>query len=152
MSTTLTVGDLLYEFTGKIAALHEFGVALPAVLSGQVPIPPGGARFDIHVEGNLAGPRLKASVAAIDYIEMRADGLSRLHVHARLTTADGANIAFFADGIAVPEANSPVLTLKENVTLFTNAPAYAWVNAIQVWAQGTANPALGEIRIKAYIA
>ena len=61
-------------------------------------------------------------------------------------------IALAADGVAIPEKGSPVLHLRENVTLTTNHPEYAWLNPIQVWAPGTVDLSKGEIRVQGYAA
>jgi hypothetical protein len=53
-------------------------------------------------------------------------------------------------GVGIPQPGSPVVQLRENATLTTNPPEYAWVNTIQVWAPGTVDVAKGEIRIKGY--
>jgi hypothetical protein len=63
---------------------------------------------------------------------------------------DGKKISLTADGVAVPEEESPVFKRRENVTLTTNHPEYSWVNPIQVWAPLTADVLKGEIRIKGY--
>ena len=82
---------------------------------------------------------------------IRADGRAQLNIHAEITTEDGKKIALAADGVAIPEGRiKPVFQLRENVTLTTNHPEYAWVNPIQVWAPGTVDVSKREIRIKAY--
>jgi hypothetical protein len=151
-STTITVGELLYEATVHFTKVTEYGVSLEAAVSGQVAPPPAGARFDVAFEGVARGPKLKGTVVGVDGLHMRADGRTQLHIHAEITTDDGAKIAFFADGVATPEPGTAVLQLRENVTLTTASPGYAWVNQLQVWAQGTVDPAKGEVNVKAYAA
>jgi hypothetical protein len=73
-----------------------------------------------------------------------------LHIHAEITTEDGKKIALAADGIAIPEQGSSVIQLRENVTLLTNHPELAWLNALQLWATGTVDVANGQVRVKAY--
>jgi hypothetical protein len=151
-STTITVGELLYEFTGQFTKVAEYGVSLEALLAGQVAPAPGGARFDVAFEGSSRGPRLKGILTGVDYLQMRADGRTELHIHAEITTEDGEKIALFADGVATPKEGTGVLQPRENVTLSTSSPAYSWVNQLQVWGQGTVDPAKGEINVKGYAA
>lgn len=141
-------GELLYEYTPMITQVVEYGVSMDALMSGQVPPPAEGARFDVYFEGPVAGARLSGSVKGVDYLHMRADGRTQLDIHAEITTQDGKKIALFADGVALGEP--PVLQLRENVTLTTSHPEHSWVNTLQIWAPGTVDLAKGEIRIKGY--
>jgi hypothetical protein len=143
-------GDLIYEYTAHITQVVGYGASADAVLSGRTPPPPEGARFDVYFEGPVTGPRVNGTVKGVDYLLLRADGRSHLHIHAEIATADGKRIALAADGVAIPEPGSPVLLLRENVTLISNHPEFAWVNRIQIWAPGTVDLSKGEIRIKAY--
>jgi len=45
---------------------------------------------------------------------------------------------------------SPVAQLRENVTLTTSEPSYAWLNSLWIWATGTADFGIGEINVTAY--
>lgn len=143
-------GELIYEYAPRFTQVVEYGVSAEAVFSGQTPPPPEGARFDVSFEGPVSGPKLKGTVRGVDYLHIRADGRAQLHIHAEIATEDGNRIALAADGVAIPEEGSPIFQLRENVTLMTNHPDYAWVNPIQVWAPGTVDVSKGEIRIKAY--
>ena len=40
--------------------------------------------------------------------------------------------------------------LRENVTLTTSEPDYAWVNPLQIWGPGTCDLAKGEVHISGY--
>lgn len=151
-SSTITVGELLYDATVHFTKITEYGVSLEAVLSGQAAPPLAGVRFDVTVEGVARGPKLRGTIAGVDYLSMRADGRWQLHIHAEITTDDGQKIAFFADGVASPEPGTELIQLRENVTLTTASPAYAWVNLLQVWAKGTLDPIKGEVNVKAYAA
>jgi len=144
-------GELIYEYTPRITQVVEYGTSADGVFSGRTPPPPEGARFDVHFEGPVTGPRLRGTVKGVDYLHVRADGRSQLHIHAEITTDDGKKIALAADGVAIPQPGSPVFQLRENVTLTTSHPEYSWVNPIQIWAPGTVDLSKGEIRIKAYI-
>lgn len=149
---TGTPGELIYEYTGKLTQMVEYGIPAAGILSGQTPPPPEGARFDVHFEGAVSGPKMQGTVRGVDYLHLRADGRGQLHIHAEITTADGKKIAFFADGVAIPEPGTPVFQLRENATLTTNHPEYAWVNTIQVWAAGTVDVSKGELHVKGYAA
>lgn len=143
-------GELLYEYTPKITQVVEYGVSMDALFSGQAPPPPEGASFDVYFEGPVTGAKLSGSVKGVDYLHIRADGRSQLHIHAEITTEDGKKIALAADGVAL--GSPPVLELRENVTLTTSHPEHSWVNAIQIWAPGTVDLAAGQIRVKGYAA
>jgi hypothetical protein len=144
-------GQLIYEYTLQITLTVEYGASAEAVFSGQTP-PPEGARFDLHLEGAVAGPRFNGTVRGVDYLEFRADGRAELHIHAEITTEDGKKIALFADGVAIPEKGSPIFQLRENVTLTSNHPELSWVNPIQIWAAGTADVSTGQVRVTAHAA
>ncbi len=146
------LGELLYDATVNFTKVTEYGFSLEAFLGGQASPPPSGARIDIAFEGTVSGPKLKGRITGIDYLRIRADGHAQLHIHAEIATDDGAKVAFFADGIARPEAGASLLQLRENITLTASSPAYAWVNQVQGWGQGTVDPAKGEVKVKAYVA
>jgi Protein of unknown function (DUF3237) len=145
-----TPGELIYEYTAQFTQVLEHGASASAVSSGQVRPPAEGARFDVYFEGPIAGPKVKGTVKGVDYLNIRADGRGQLKIHAEITTGDGKKIALAADGVVIPEQGSPLFQLRENVTLTTNHPEYAWLNPIQVWAPGTVDVAKGEIRIMGY--
>lgn len=142
-------GELIYEYTPRIAQVVEYGASADAVFSGETP-PPEGARFDLYLEGPVAGPKLKGTVRGVDYLEFRADGRAELHIHAEIATEDGKKIALFADGVAIPQKGSPVFRLRENVRLTSNHPDLLWVNTIQIWATGMVDVSKGQVRVKAY--
>ncbi len=148
----IEVGDLLYEYTVKITGITEYGVSLSALLSGEAVPPPQGARFDGAFEGPVTGPKLTGTLRGVDYLTLRADGFFQLHIHAEMAPASGEKIAFFADGVATPREGNPVADLRENVSLSTACEAYAWVNALQIWAIGTLDLAEQVVHIKGYAA
>ena len=152
MPVTISVGEHLYEVSVKFTGVSEFGVSMEALTAGKVPPPPEGARFDVAFEGNSRGPKLKGTVTGVDYLHVRADGRFQLHIHAEITTEDGAKIALFADGVAIPREGSSIADLRENVTLTTSAKAYSWVNQLQVWAIGTLDLAKQEVNVNGYAA
>lgn len=143
-------GELLYEYTVQFTQVVEYGSSAETVLSGQTPPPAEGARFDVYFEGPVTGAKLNGTVKGVDYLHIRADGRAQLNIHAEITTEDGKKIALAADGVAILQEGSPVFPLRENVTLTSNHPEYAWVNPLQVWAPGTVDVAKGEVRIKGY--
>lgn len=150
--TTITVGELLYEVKVSFTKVTEYGLSMAAFLTRQKAPGPAGARIDVAFEGSLTGPKLKGRCSGVDYIHIRADGHVRLHIHAAIATDDGEQIAFFADGTGAPEEGTGLLKIHENVTLSTSSPAYAWVNQLHIWAQGTVDPAKGEVTVKGYVA
>ena len=149
---TMSVRELLYDYTVKLTGMTEYGVSFAALMAGTVAPPPEGARFDIPFEGVSDGPKLKGKVAGFDYLRVRADGRFELHIHATITTDDGQRISLHADGVALPQPGSPIAGLRENVTLFTSSKAYTWVNGLQVWGTGTVNLAEQVVSIRGYSA
>ena len=145
-------GELVYEYTPLVTRVVEYGASADALLSGQVSPEPEGARIDFYLEGPVIGPKLTGTVKGVDYLYFRADGRAQLHIHAEITTEDGKKIALAADGIAIPEQGSSLFQLRENVTLLTNHPELAWINAIQLWGTGTVDVSNGQVRVKAYAA
>jgi len=149
---TIDVGELLYEYTANLTGMKEYGVSFQDLTAGTAAPPPEGARFDVSFEGESVGPKLKGKVTGTDYLRVRADGRFDLHIHAEITTNDGQSISLHADGVVLPQQNSPVADLRENVTLFTSSKAYSWVNPLQVWGTGTVNLAERLVHVKGYAA
>jgi hypothetical protein len=150
--SSIDVGDLLYEYTVQLTGMIDYGVTLDALMSGRVTPPPEGARFDVPFEGDATGPRLKGRVTGVDHLRVRADRRFELHLHARFDTDDGARVALFADGVAIPREGSSVADLRENVTLSTSFKEYAWVNLLQVWASGTVDLATLTVKLRGFAA
>jgi hypothetical protein len=149
-------GELLYEYTVSITGLTEYGFAFAPLMAGAAPPPPEGARFDVafagEASGPASGPRLHGRVTGVDYLRVRADGRFELHIHAEIVAADGCRISLHADGVALPRSQGAIADLRENVTLATSAPEYAWVNALQIWGVGTVDLAKQIIHVKGYAA
>jgi len=99
-----TPGELIYEYTLRFTQVVAYGASADAVLSGRIPPPAEGARFDVYFEGLITGPRLKGTVRGVDYLHVRGDGRCQLDIHAEITTEDGKKIALAADGVAIPES------------------------------------------------
>jgi hypothetical protein len=149
-STSFALGEQLYDATLHFTKVTEYGLSMAAFLGGQAPPPPSGSRIDVAFEGSISGPKIKGHMSGVDYLQIRADGQVRLHIHAEIATEAGEKIAFFGDGIIRPDKNTGLLQLRENVTLTSSSPAYAWVNTVVGWGQGTVNPATGEISVTVY--
>lgn len=149
---SIEVGELIYEYTVAVTGITEFGASFAALLSGEAPIPPEGARFDVHFEGESLGPKVKGKVKGIDHLYLRPDGRMDLNIHGVIETHDGHRISLFADGVCEPTANPAVANLRENATLFTSSPEYAWVNRRQVWGVGEVDLAQHVVRIRGYSA
>jgi hypothetical protein len=144
-------GELIYTYDLQVTEVISYGApAFDAVVSGAAGIPPPGARYDFALEGPIAGRRLRGMINGVDYIYVRPDGRVQLDIHARITTEDGKKIAFHAGGAAHFTAGSSVADLRENVTLTTCEPDYAWVNLLEIWAVGTVDIATGQVHIAGY--
>jgi hypothetical protein len=151
MSVTMSVEELVYTETLQLTGETNFGIGMQAALSGAQAIPPEGLRLDIPFQGELKG-KIAGQIAGTDYAVLRGDGVGLLHVHAVITTKDGERIAFFADGVALFEPGSPTAQLRENVTLYSASPKYAWVNRLQIWATGPMDLSTGQGTLKGYSA
>jgi hypothetical protein len=149
-----SVKGLLYEAAVSFTKVTEFGVSMESIVAGQIAPPPEGARFDIAFDGGITGEMLKGHISGVDYLNIRADGRIELHIHADITTEDNEKISFFADGICVanPEQGPGIFDLRENGTLTTSSPAYAWLNQVQIWGSGTVDAVRGQVTVKAYSA
>lgn len=140
-------GEKVYEYTVQITGVTDFGVTAEAVLSGQAPCPPQGARFDFTFEGRAQG-RIAGRIYGIDYFHMRADGRAELDIRGVIETDDGHRISLVAGGITTPRADGAAMDLVETVQLTTASPEYAWVNTRPFWAIGTSSG--GSIHIEVY--
>jgi hypothetical protein len=143
-------GEKIYEYDLDITGMTDYGMTLEAILSGQVRLPPQGARIDVAFEGRAIG-RLAGRVRGVDYLRVRADGRIDLDIRATIDTDEGRRIALSADGVAVLRATEPIADLHENVRLTTAAEEYGWVGTRQVWGVGTVNLATGRIHIDGYM-
>lgn len=142
--------ELIYRAEIQFIETLDYGVSMEALTGGKAPIPAGGARFDQTFEGVLRGPRLRGTIAGIDYLNVRGDGLFQLHLHARVTTEAGAHIALASEGVSLQVEGERQTQLRASVSLFTAAEAYAWVNKLPLWAVGSLDPATGQASIEAY--
>jgi hypothetical protein len=133
-----------YDITG----VTEFGSSFEELLMGKLKVPPEGFRADISFAGPIKGD-IEGTVEGVDYLYTRADGRNELNVRAVITTKDGKNISFEADGISAPQPDG-TFKLAENVKLFSSHPEYAKYNGMQVWGVGSAKGM--KIEIKFYSA
>ena len=152
MPETMSVQELIYNETAQITRQTDFGIGMQSVLSGAQEIPPEGARFDLGFEGELTGPKLRGKIAGTDYVLLRGDGVSKLHIHAVITTDDGERIAFYGDGVAMVQPGSSDMQVRENIALHTASPKYSWVNRLQIWAIGQGDLSTGKLTLKGYSA
>jgi hypothetical protein len=143
-------GRLLYHYAPQVTQAIEYGTTADTAFSGQMELPSSGVRLDLHLEGPVTGPRLNGMVKGVDYIYLRADGRTELHIHAAITTESGQNVALAADGVAVRQGASSVFDLRENVTLMSSHPEFSWLNGVQVWATGTFDASSGQVQVSAY--
>lgn len=146
----INAGELIYEADIRFTGTVEFGVSMDALSSGKAPPPLEGARFDQTFQGELHGPKLRGKISGTDHLYVRADGLFQLHLHARVTTEDGASIAFASEGVSHQIEGESETHLRAAVSLFTSYEAYTWLNKLQLWVVGSLNPVEGKARVRAY--
>ena len=144
--------ELIYEAEIHFTDVIDYGIGMEAITSGAVAVPLAGARFDQTFEGTLNGPRLSGRISRTDYLYVRADGLFQLHLHARVTTADGINISMSSEGVSIQIEGERLTQLRATVSLFTASETYDWLNRLRLWALGTLDPVMGEALVRAYAA
>jgi len=137
----------LFEAKYDITSVDEFGSSFKALIQGKLETPKEGFRANVWFKGEVSGPEIEGTATGVDYYYARADGRGQLDVKVTITTADGKNIFYTADGVAIPQEDG-TFRLAANVTLFSSHPEYAHLNTLQVWGLGTANPATGKIHVK----
>ncbi len=133
-----------------MTSVVEYGASLQAVLTGAEAMPPSGVRVDVGFEGPVSG-RINGSMRGTDFVAIRADGRIELHIHADLTTTEGAKIAVEIGGIGLGQPNGQTI-LREHVKLTTADPAHAWVNGLELWGTGVVDLAAGTIDVQTYLA
>ena len=92
----------LFEASYDITGVTEFGSSFEALMQGKLDVPPEGFRVNVSFAGPITGD-VEGKAEGIDYIYTRADGRNELNVRAVITTKDGKNISFEADGVSVPQ-------------------------------------------------
>ena len=143
-------GEKIYEYEFDITGVTDYGVSMDAILANKEAIPLQGARFDLAVTGRGKG-RLAGCAHGVDYLRIRADGRIELDLHVTVETDDGRRIALSGDGQAAPRKDEAIMDIFANIRLSTAAKEYAWVNARQIWAVGTASLATGKMHVEAYM-
>ncbi|MBN1967701.1 MAG: DUF3237 family protein [Anaerolineae bacterium] len=146
--SAVEIGEHLYDVEVQITKVVEFGVSLADLLAGKVAPPPEGARLNVHFEGEWTG-KVSGKVTGTDFITVRADGTFQVHIHGELTAPNGDTLAFFNDGIAIPDAGG-IAHLREHVVHHSSCPSLKWLNSLDSWAVGTANMGTGIITLKGY--
>ena len=146
---SLEHAELIYRADIQFIDEVDFGIPMQELISGQRPIPPMGARFDQTFKGELQGPRIHGSIEGTDYLRLRADGCFQLHLHARVTTQDGATIAMASEGVSL-QGEGSLGRLRSTVTLHSADERYGWVNGLQLWALGVMDPSQGRAILAAY--
>lgn len=141
----------LFEIAYDITGLEEFGSSFEALLQGKLEMPNEGFRVNVNLQGNVSGPEIKGTAKGVDYAYVRADGRMQLDVKVTITTEDGKNILFAADGVGIPQPDGTI-KIAENVTLFSSHPAYTHLNKLQIWGLGTVIPAENKALLKFYSA
>jgi len=150
MSEVMPVREHLYDAKGQITKAVDFGIDLH--MSSQVPVPPRGLRFNLDYQAELTGKKLKGKVVGTNYAHMSGDGVTHLNSYGVLTTPEGDRIAVHATGISVRSKDLQEILQHENISFYTCAERYVWLNQIQAWANGSADPETGKFAVKAYIA
>jgi hypothetical protein len=127
---------LLFEIAYHVTGVEEFGSSFEALMTGKLEIPKEGFRVNVGVQGPVSGPEFTGTAKGVDYMYVRADGRMQLDVKATITTDDGKNISFAADGVGIPQPDG-TSKIVENAILFSSHPEYVHLNTIQVWGIGT---------------
>lgn len=154
-SVVMPVSEHLFDEVVHLTGLTEYGVSWAELTSGQAVLPPQGARFDIAFEGSFEGPKLKGTIAGVDYLTVRADGRFQLDLQANLTTDDGVKISVYEDGLLIapdPDDEKRIAQLRLNLEFTTSSPQYAWLNQVQGWGRGTVNWHTGAVEVQVYAA
>ena len=141
---------LIYEAEIQFTDVVDYGVSMEALASGQVAVPLAGARFDQTLEGTLHGPRLRGKITGTDYLYVRADGVFQLHLHAQVTTEEGASISMSSEGVSMQVEGQRETHLRAAVSLFSCSETYSWLNRLRLWAVGTLDPVQGRALVRAY--
>lgn len=152
---TIPISEHLFSEDIHLTGLTEYGVSWEKLTTGQTILPPEGARFDIAFEGTLEGPKLKGTIAGVDYLTVRADGRFQLDMQATITTDDGEKISVKEDGVLIaPDADdeSRIAQLRLNLEFTAFSPKYAWINHVQGWGRGTVNWNTGGVEMQVYAA
>jgi len=72
----------LYDATLHFTKVIEYGLSMAAFLGRQAAPPPAGSQIDVWFERSVSDSKIKEHMSGIDYLQIRADGQVRLHIHA----------------------------------------------------------------------
>ena len=152
MSETMAVQETIYDANMQMTGMVDFGLDVQTVMAHKAPIPPQGLRVNVAFQGEVKGQKLSGRITGTDYVLFRPDGVVVVDVHGTIDTQDGERVAVRADGILVAQPDSPVGQLRENVSLYSASPRYAWVNRLQGWGTGTSDLSTGKIVMRLFAA
>ena len=141
----------IFEISYDVTGTEEFGSSFEALMQGKLEIPKEGVRVNGILQGMVSGPEFKGTAKCVDYAYIRADGRFQLDVKATITTEEGKNIFYAADGVGIPQQDG-TMKLAENVTIFSTHPEYAHLNNMQIWGLGTYVPAENKVLLIFYSA
>ena len=147
------VREPLYEATLTVSKVTDFGIGLDTLRSDKPDkpdIPEEGLHFHVAFDGSLNGERLNGSLRGVDHVHVRADGGIELHIHAVISTPDGARILLSADGTGTVDDDTGLLHVDQDVVLYSAFADYRWVNGLPIHCVGEVNPDNDEIRITAF--
>ena len=147
---TLNTAELIFTADIKLTGIVEYGIGWELINAGDQLLPAAGARFDHTFQGILNGPRFNGSIHGVSYSNHRPDGRYESHLHGRITTVDKANISLWSEKVSLQPVRSRESLIRSIGSLFTLSRSYQWLNRLQVWAVGSLNKDLGEVKIRAY--
>ena len=148
--TTEITAKLLYEYKLEITSAVEFGASMEDIISGVCDMPAGGIRQDAHFKGVISGEYIVGTVSGVDYIYIRADGRFELNIFATITTKSGENISLQAQGVTTPTDEAHILNIRQSIQMMSGHEQYQWLNALQIWGEGTVDMQAGIVRLRAY--
>src|SRR5262249_27410845 len=130
----------------------EYGVSLVASLSGKGALPAAGVRFDCLLPGRSARAEGERGANRHRLRPYECGRQSQLHIHAQLEPEDGHSIAFFGDGVALPQQAQRNCCYERTSLFFTESPTYAWLNQLQGMGHGAIDPGKGEVTVVVHAA
>jgi hypothetical protein len=95
-----------------------------------------GGQYYGHLEGTLAGDRLRGLLRLVNLPPKRPDDVNMPTLRGILTTDDGATVFVAMDGLSVlrPEDNARVYAAT--LTFRTGDPRYTWLNTVFAVQEG----------------
>ena len=86
---------------------------------------------------------MQGKVSGVDYVTLGPDRVSRLHIHAHITTNDGCHIAVHAEGFARRRRGTHLVNVHETISFSTSAEQYRWLNRVRAFSAGLADTRKG---------